>query len=62
MGDKTTPLEIQTECEKLMLAINANDLSRITDRLIHLGHSRRRKGSNCQAWKRNHCSPIDGVA
>ena len=35
-GDTSTPLEIRGECEKLMRAINANDLAEITDRLARL--------------------------
>ena len=35
-GDPNTPREIRSECEMLMLAINANDLTEITDRLARL--------------------------
>ena len=34
--DTSTPLAIRGECEMLMLAINANDLTEITDRLARL--------------------------
>ena len=36
IGDTTTPLEIRKECDTLMLAINANDLTAITDCLARL--------------------------
>jgi hypothetical protein len=35
-GDTSTPLGIRGECEMLMLAINANDLTEIIDRLARL--------------------------
>ena len=35
-ADATTPLTIRNECQNLMLAINANDLTEITERLAYL--------------------------
>lgn len=35
-GDTSTPLDIRGECDMLMLVINANDLTKITDRLARL--------------------------
>jgi hypothetical protein len=37
IGDRTTPLDILNEYDKLMLAINANDLTAIADCLACLG-------------------------
>jgi hypothetical protein len=39
-SDASTPLEIRDECDMLMLAINANDLAAIADRLPRLKASR----------------------
>ncbi len=36
IGDATTPLTIRNECHNVMLAINANDLTAITERLACL--------------------------
>lgn len=36
-GDRTTPVEIQAECVELMRAINANDLTKITELVARVG-------------------------
>ena len=36
IGDTTTSVEVRKECDKLMLAISANNLADITDRLAEL--------------------------
>ena len=44
IGDTTTPLDILNECDKLTLAIHANDLTAITDCLTCLGRLADAKG------------------
>lgn len=44
MGETTMPLEIRNECQNLMRAINANDLTEVVDRLAGLRRLAQAKG------------------
>jgi len=59
-SDATTPLTIRNECQNLMLAINANDLTEITERLACLLHLADRRVCPYRARRQNPRGRIDG--
>ena len=56
-GDTSTPLGIRGECEMLMLAINANDLTEITERLACLLRLADREGLSLPRQKKEPSRP-----
>ena len=59
-GDATTPLTIRNECHNLMLAINANELTEITERLACLLRLADREGLSLPRPRQNPRGRIDG--